>query len=92
MLRDLSRAKKNAFYSHFKGHTLSVLIEHRKESGQLRGLSRNYLFCAVEGDDALIGTEVNITLVGSEADRALGRLSESPQPPVPTTSSVRPAS
>jgi threonylcarbamoyladenosine tRNA methylthiotransferase MtaB len=73
-LRNLSREKRRAFYSRYLNQTLSLLIEHRREGGQLRGLSRNYLFCLVEGGDELMGHEVEAVLLAVKGERGIGRI------------------
>jgi tRNA A37 methylthiotransferase MiaB len=44
-MRELGRQKRQAFYRQFINQELSVLVEDRreKETGRLKGLSRNYI-------------------------------------------------
>jgi threonylcarbamoyladenosine tRNA methylthiotransferase MtaB len=75
ILRRLSREKRRAFYSRFINHPLPFLIEHRREKGMLRGISRNYIFCLLEGSDDLMGREVEGVLLAVQGERGIGRLS-----------------
>jgi len=74
ILRDLSKEKRQAFYSRFIGEPLTLLIEHRRVQGMLRGISRNYIFCLVEGGDELMGREVEATLLEVQGERGIGRV------------------
>ena len=74
VLRDLSKEKRRAFYSRFIDEPLTLLIEHRRVQGMLRGISRNYIFCLVEGGDELMGREVEAVLLEVQGERALGRV------------------
>ena len=74
LLRDLSREKRRAFYSRFVGDPLTFLIEHRRVQGMLRGISRNYIFCLVKGEDELMGREVEATLLEVQGEKAIGRI------------------
>jgi threonylcarbamoyladenosine tRNA methylthiotransferase MtaB len=77
VLRSLSREKKRAFYSSFLEQGFSFLVEHRREGGRLRGLSRNYLFCLLDGGDELMGHEVGADLIAINGDRGIGKIHES---------------
>ena len=72
--RGLSKEKRRAFYSRFIGEPLTFLIEHRRVQGMLRGISRNYLFCLVEGGDELMGREVKAVLLEVKGEKAIGKL------------------
>jgi threonylcarbamoyladenosine tRNA methylthiotransferase MtaB len=74
LLRGLSREKRRAFYSRFINHPLPLLIEHRREKGMLRGISRNYIFCLLEGDDELMGREVEGVLIDVQGERGIGKI------------------
>jgi threonylcarbamoyladenosine tRNA methylthiotransferase MtaB len=74
ILCDLSKEKRRAFYSRFIGEPLTLLIEHRRVQGMLRGISRNYIFCLVEGGDELMGREVEAVLLEVKGERAIGRV------------------
>jgi threonylcarbamoyladenosine tRNA methylthiotransferase MtaB len=71
-MRRLSREKRQAFYSRFIGEPLMLLIEHRRVHGMLRGISRNYIFCLLEGEEELMGREVEATLLEVQGERAMG--------------------
>ncbi|OGP86525.1 MAG: tRNA (N(6)-L-threonylcarbamoyladenosine(37)-C(2))-methylthiotransferase MtaB [Deltaproteobacteria bacterium RBG_16_54_11] len=73
-LRKLGMEKRQAFYSRYLNQTLSLLIEHRREDGQLRGLSRNYLFCLIEGGDELMGNEVQAVMLDVKKGRGVGKI------------------
>jgi threonylcarbamoyladenosine tRNA methylthiotransferase MtaB len=73
-LRQLSREKRRAFYARFIDESLTLLIEHRREKGMLRGISRNYIFCLVEGKDELMGHEVEGVVLEVQGERGMGRL------------------
>ncbi len=75
-LRDLSREKRRDFYSRYINKTLSLLIEHRREEGILRGLSGNYIFCLLEGGDELMGKEVEVILKEVKGERGVGKLTQ----------------
>jgi threonylcarbamoyladenosine tRNA methylthiotransferase MtaB len=74
ILRGLSREKRRAFYSRFIDQPLNLLIEHRREKGMLRGISRNYIFCLVEGADEMMGREVEGVLLAVQGERGIGEL------------------
>ncbi|MBC2716858.1 MAG: tRNA (N(6)-L-threonylcarbamoyladenosine(37)-C(2))-methylthiotransferase MtaB [Desulfobacteraceae bacterium] len=52
---ELGHGKKTAFYTQRVGQTLDVLIEGKRESasGQLTGVSSNYVRVLIDGDDSL---------------------------------------
>jgi threonylcarbamoyladenosine tRNA methylthiotransferase MtaB len=74
LLRGLSKEKRRAFYSRFIGKPLTFLIEHRRVQGMLRGISRNYIFCLLEGGDELMGREVEATLLEVQGERGIGQV------------------
>jgi threonylcarbamoyladenosine tRNA methylthiotransferase MtaB len=80
VLRRLSREKRKAFYSRFIGEPLTLLIEHRRVEGMLRGISRNYIFCLVEGGDELMGREVEAVLLDVQGGRGIGKVLSRPAP------------
>jgi threonylcarbamoyladenosine tRNA methylthiotransferase MtaB len=83
ILRGLSREKRGAFYSRFIDEPLTLLIEHRREKGMLRGISRNYIFCLVEGEDELMGREVEGVLLDVQGERGIGRVQSDKDVPGP---------
>jgi threonylcarbamoyladenosine tRNA methylthiotransferase MtaB len=78
ILRGLSREKRRAFYFRFIDQPLNLLIEHRREKGMLRGISRNYIFCLLEGDDELMGSEVEGVLIDVQGERGIGEILSRP--------------
>ena len=74
VLRDLSVEKRRAFYSRSIDEPLTLLIEHRRERGMLRGISRNYIFCLLEGGDELMGREVEALLLDVQGERGVGEV------------------
>lgn len=74
ILRELSREKRRAFYSRYIDQPLPLLIEHRREKGMLRGISRNYIFCLLEGRDVLMGSEVEGVLLDVQGERGIGEV------------------
>ncbi|MCK5852812.1 TRAM domain-containing protein, partial [bacterium] len=52
---DLGRKKKTNFYTQMIGKVLDVLIEEKRESssGQLTGVSSNYVRVLIDGDNSL---------------------------------------
>jgi len=74
ILRGLSREKRTAFYSRFINQPLTLLIEHRREKGMLRGISRNYIFCLLEGNDELMGREVEGVVLDVQGERGIGKI------------------
>jgi threonylcarbamoyladenosine tRNA methylthiotransferase MtaB len=81
LLRDLGREKRRVFYSRFIGEPLTLLVEHRRVQGMLRGISRNYIFCLVEGGDELMGREVEAMLLEVKGEQGIGRIYGSVSPP-----------
>ena len=74
IMRHLSGEKRRAFYSRYIDEPLTLLIEHRRVEGMLRGISRNYIFCLLEGGDELMGREVEGILLDVQGERGMGRL------------------
>jgi threonylcarbamoyladenosine tRNA methylthiotransferase MtaB len=73
-LRALGMEKRRAFYTRHLNQPLSFLIEHRRVDGMLRGLSRNYLFCLMEGGDELMGNEVQAVMLDVKQGRGIGKI------------------
>jgi threonylcarbamoyladenosine tRNA methylthiotransferase MtaB len=74
ILRGLGGEKRRAFYSRFINQPVTLLIEHRREKGMLRGISRNYIFCLLEGEDELMGREVEGVLLDVQGERGIGKI------------------
>ena len=60
MLRDLSKAKKLAFYEQYGNEPGRVLFEHENKEGYMYGFSDNYLKVRRPFDDAMANTLVEI--------------------------------
>jgi threonylcarbamoyladenosine tRNA methylthiotransferase MtaB len=78
ILRGLGGEKRRTFYSRFIDQPLNLLIEHRREKGMLRGISRNYIFCLLEGSDELMGSEVEGVLIDVQGERGMGKILSRP--------------
>ena len=65
MLREESVKKKERFYSSFLQQTLQVLIEAKRDrdSGLLKGFSRNYIPVLVAGGNELMGKEITVRVI-----------------------------
>ena len=65
LLREESLKKKARFYSSFLQQTLQVLIEGKRDrdSGLLKGFSRNYIPVLVAGSTDLMGKEITIKVI-----------------------------
>jgi threonylcarbamoyladenosine tRNA methylthiotransferase MtaB len=74
ILRALSDEKKETFYKTFIGQTLPVLVEAKrdKNTGALRGFTRNYIPILFNGDEDLIGKEVLVKLHSVQQDLVMG--------------------
>jgi threonylcarbamoyladenosine tRNA methylthiotransferase MtaB len=74
-LVQLNNIKKYNFYSSFLGTTVNVLLEDKRdrESGYLKGLSRNYIPVLIDGPDSLKNCEIEVEIVSVEEDRVRGR-------------------
>ena len=79
MLREESVKKKARFYSSFLQQTLQVLIEAKRDrnSGLLKGFSRNYIPVLVAGGNELVGKEISVRVTevrenGVYAERVRG--------------------
>jgi threonylcarbamoyladenosine tRNA methylthiotransferase MtaB len=74
VLRNLSAVKKHSFYSLHIGRNLFVLVEGRrdKETGLLKGFSRNYIPVLFDGPDNLFGKELSITVTEVQGEKVYG--------------------
>jgi threonylcarbamoyladenosine tRNA methylthiotransferase MtaB len=73
-IRQLGEAKKAAFSRGFIGHTLPVLFEHTRDrnTGLLKGYSRNYIRVLAEGGDELMNREVPVVIRRTNGETARG--------------------
>ncbi len=80
-IRALGSAKRKAFYRHFLGRIVDVLVENERdgETGLLKGVSSNYLTVLLEGDDALRNRIVRVCVERVGSGRlAFGRQIDGP--------------
>lgn len=61
--RRLSDQKKKTYYGKFLQKELQVLVQGRERDGLLKGLSRNYIPVTLEGDEALLNSEVRVRVM-----------------------------
>jgi threonylcarbamoyladenosine tRNA methylthiotransferase MtaB len=75
-LNRLNRQKLKYFYSRYLGKKLKVLFEETRDrnSGLLKGRSRNYIPVLLEGPDSLKNSEVEVETVQVEGSMVRGRL------------------
>lgn len=73
-LRKLGKTKKERFYSNYLGKKLNVLIEEKRDrqSGYLKGRSRNYIPVLLEGPDTLKNHVIELEIVRIEGERVWG--------------------
>jgi len=74
LLRELGLRKKRAFFKAQAGRILEVLVEGRdRETGLLKGLSRNYIPILFEGPEELKGEIVWVRVLGMKDFRIYGK-------------------
>ena len=74
LLRELGLRKKRAFFKAQVGRILEVLVEGRdRETGLLKGLSRNYIPILFEGPGELKGEIVWVRVLGMKDFRIYGK-------------------
>jgi len=80
-LRELGAKKRADFYRAFLGKNLKVLIESKRdrETGFLKGFSRNYLPVLTEGTDALINREVELEVAEVRGEKVFGKIASPPR-------------
>jgi threonylcarbamoyladenosine tRNA methylthiotransferase MtaB len=81
-MRELGDAKKREFCERFRGRTMPVLVEAKKErlSGGHKGFSRNYLPVTVFGGGPWINREVTVRLETFEHGSLTGTIVEPAAP------------
>ena len=74
-LRELGTGKRSLFYSAFKGKKAKVLVESKRdrESGLLKGYSRNYIPVLIPGGDEFINQELDIQIMDVQGERVIGK-------------------
>ncbi len=80
-LRELSARKRSLFYGAFKGKKVQVLIESRRdrESGFLRGYSRNYIPVLLPGGDEFINRELDVEITEVSGAKVFGKVLGDPR-------------
>ena len=75
-VRCLGGEKKECFAQRFVGRTLPVLFENSrdKETGALKGYSRNYVRVFADGEDSLMNREVSVRILSSRGGRCTGTI------------------
>jgi threonylcarbamoyladenosine tRNA methylthiotransferase MtaB len=75
-LRELGRAKSDAFRGRLVGTTQDVLVLETREraTGALVGLTGNYVEVAFDGPDGLMRTLARVRVTGADAARTVGEL------------------
>ena len=71
-LRILSSRKKRAYAESFLGREVLVLIQEKRKSGNLSGLSREYLSVSIPDGSEPLNTEVRVRVTGIEKDKVIG--------------------
>jgi threonylcarbamoyladenosine tRNA methylthiotransferase MtaB len=71
-LRILSSRKKRAYFESFLGREVMVLIQEKRKSGNLSGLSRNYLSVSIPNGAEPLNTEVRVRVTGIETNQVTG--------------------
>ena len=74
-LRELGARKRELFYGAFRGKKAQVLIESKRdrESGFLKGYSRNYIPVLLPGGDEFINQELDVEIIDVHGDRVIGK-------------------
>jgi threonylcarbamoyladenosine tRNA methylthiotransferase MtaB len=75
-LRELGRAKSDAFRRRLVGTAPDVLVLETREraTGALVGLTGNYVEVAFDGPDGLMRTLARVRVTGADAARTVGEL------------------
>jgi len=72
-MRELGQNKRKAFLNSQEGHRATVLVENRRDrgTGQLKGITSNYITVLMEGDDHLMNTFQEVRLNGLHDDQTM---------------------
>ena len=75
-LRALGEEKRRRFYESYQGKRLRVLVESKRdrETGLLKGYSRNYIPVLLHGEENLIHQEVEATVMRVQQRQVFGEL------------------
>ncbi len=76
VLRQISREKKNRFYTTYINKTLGVLVEGKRVKGTdlFKGFSRNYIPVLFEGSPDMIGREVAVRVQEVRGEMVYGTI------------------
>jgi threonylcarbamoyladenosine tRNA methylthiotransferase MtaB len=76
ILRELGQRKREDFYRGFLGERVKVLVESRKDrqSGLLKGYSRNYIQVLISGENEWINREIGVEVVDVIGGRVFGKV------------------
>jgi threonylcarbamoyladenosine tRNA methylthiotransferase MtaB len=75
-LRNLGAKKRQDFYRAFLGKNLKVLIESKREreTGLLKGFSRNYIPVLVSGGEGLMSRELDVEVTEVRGEKVFGEI------------------
>jgi threonylcarbamoyladenosine tRNA methylthiotransferase MtaB len=75
-LRELGAKKRRLFCSAFKGKKVKVLVESKRdrESGRLKGYSRNYIPVLIPGGNEFINQELDIEITEVREAKVFGKV------------------
>jgi threonylcarbamoyladenosine tRNA methylthiotransferase MtaB len=79
-LRELGAKKRRLFCSAFKGKKVKVLVESKRdrESGRLKGYSRNYIPVLIPGGNEFINQELDIEITEVREAKVFGKVLSTP--------------
>ncbi|NIN01063.1 MAG: tRNA (N(6)-L-threonylcarbamoyladenosine(37)-C(2))-methylthiotransferase MtaB [candidate division Zixibacteria bacterium] len=74
ILHDLGKVKWRSYINRFLGKELNVLVENRRDrkTGNLIGLSDNYIRVLLDGDDSLRNRIVSVHIIDRHENKLLG--------------------
>jgi len=75
-LRELGARKRREFFRAFQGKSLKVLIESKRErdTGLLKGFSRNYIPVLASGGDDFMNREADVEVTEVRGEKVFGRV------------------
>ena len=80
-LRELGAEKRSDFYHSYLGKKVKVLIESKpdRQTGLLKGFSRNYIPALIAGDEIFMNREVDVELAEVRGDKVFGQIISPPR-------------
>jgi len=80
-LREIGEKKRHLFYNSFSGGKLMVLVESKKdrESGMLKGYSRNYIPVLLPAGEEFINQELEVKVTEVRGKRVFGKILSPPR-------------